>query len=178
MPSLLSLAAIVLYLLVAACLAFAAAAARRHRQQPWHVKSWLLLLAFFILLIIMRAFSVEDQLRDQWRGILAAAGEYQNRRHWQRMVLVVILVGAATVGGWLAYRSFRKIRGRRNFAVATALAGALGMLFLMSLRWLSLHVIDGFLYGPLKLNWIGDIGISLGTAAAAIYYARVVGGRQ
>jgi hypothetical protein len=48
------------------------------------------------------------------------------------------------------------------------------MLFLVILRVISLHMIDRLLFGPLKLNWIGDIGASLVVLGAAIYYMKLV----
>jgi hypothetical protein len=44
----------------------------------------------------------------------------------------------------------------------------------MALRIASLHMIDALLYGPLKLNWVIDIGGSLVVLVAAIYYVQLV----
>jgi hypothetical protein len=40
------------------------------------------------------------------------------------------------------------------------------------LRVISLHAIDALLYGPIKLNWVIDLGTSLIVLSAAAYYTR------
>ncbi len=52
------------------------------------------------------------------------------------------------------------------------------MIGLMMLRIISLHMIDRLLFGPLKLNWVFDIGSTLAVLAAALYYIAIVSGRK
>lgn len=59
-------------------------------------------------------------------------------------------------------------------AVIIAVGCAAGMVFLLLLRILSLHSVDDVLYGPLKLNWVGDVGMSLAVLGCAIRYAKIV----
>lgn len=48
------------------------------------------------------------------------------------------------------------------------------MVMLLSLRIISMHQIDQLLYGPIKLNWLIDIGASLLAMGAEAIYIRVV----
>jgi len=74
----------------------------------------------------------------------------------------------------LLYRWGLGLRGRRNVARLAAVLAACAMLFLMALRAISLHPIDALLYGPLKLNWIVDLGASFLVLGSAIHYTRIV----
>lgn len=148
--------------------------ARGMGQQPWHLRSWLFLFAFLVILIVMRSVGVEEFLRDQWRSAFVSAGRYDNRGEWQRILVAVLFVIATAVGSWLFYRTARTIRGRRNIAVMAALFCALAIVVLIAVRMVSLHAVDALLYGPLKLNWFADIGLSGSIAVAAIYYIAIV----
>jgi len=169
----LSLMAAGLYGLVVIATGIGAGVAGRQRQKLWHRCSWLLLATLFILLSLSRMFEVEDLLRDYLREAFRSAGTYDNRREIQRP-LVAIAIAAVGFGGFLwSYRIITTIKGRRDLAVTAALAGGFSMLFLSALRIISLHPIDALLYGPAKLNWLGDIGLSCVVAGAALYYTRV-----
>jgi hypothetical protein len=48
------------------------------------------------------------------------------------------------------------------------------MLLLLALRIVSLNAVDAVLFGPLKVNWITDIGASVFVIAAALYYVRLL----
>ena len=67
--------------------------------------------------------------------------------------------------------------GRRNIAVAIGIASCGVMLAIIALRMISLHAMDRLLYGPLKLNWVGDLGASALVLGAAIYYVLLLKGR-
>ena len=62
-------------------------------------------------------------------------------------------------------------------AVAAAAAGCGIMLAVIAMRVISLHAMDFLLYGPPKLNWIGDLGASCMVMAAAVYYILLLRGR-
>lgn len=47
------------------------------------------------------------------------------------------------------------------------------MLGLILLRTISFSAFDRLLYGPLKLNWVGDIGAASLVLGAALFYIRV-----
>jgi hypothetical protein len=172
--SLLSLAATGVYgCVLLMCLA-AAWTASSSRQMPKHVWTWLLLALFFGVLVVVRLYEVEDAVRGSLRTAMRARGSYDQRRAIQGPIVaaIILLVGATALV--LLNRIARKVRGQRNLALAAALVAAFAMLVLIALRVISLHVIDAFLYGPLKLNWVIDLGTSLIVLSAAAYYTRLV----
>lgn len=170
----LSLMAAGLYVLVALATFGAAAIARSNRQQAWHLRGWVILGLLFCLLVILRLYNVEEMLRAAMREYLHAGHAYEARRDFQRPVVAALILLISGIAGWWAYRFGRTLHGRRNIATAVALAAGFAMLLLIALRLISLHFIDVFLYGPAKLNWFGDIGLSLLVGAAALYYIKVV----
>lgn len=170
----LSLAASGLYgCVLVVCLA-AAITARGSRQLPGHVWTWVLLALFFAALIPLRMLEVEEAVRDSLRAAMRAEGSYRERRDIQGPIVaaIILLSGAGALA--LLYRTARNVRGRRNFARVAALVAALAMLFLMTLRMVSLHAVDALLYGPVKLNWVIDLGASLTVLGAAGFYTRLV----
>lgn len=172
--SVLSLGASGLYgCVLIACLA-AAVTARRSRQMPGHVWTWLLLALFFAALVALRLLDVEETVRDSLRAAMRSEGSYRERRDLQGPIVaaIILLTGAGALA--LLYRTTRNLRGRRNVARVAALVAALAMLVLVTLRMISLHAIDALLYGPLKLNWLIDLGASLTVLGGAIYYMRLV----
>jgi hypothetical protein len=58
--------------------------------------------------------------------------------------------------------------------VAQAQQGALVMPGTIGLRMLSFSMIDKLLYGPFKLNWIGDIGSAVLVGGCALAYCFIV----
>ncbi len=176
-PSMLSLVASGLYGAVAlACLA-AVAAALCFRQMPGHVWTWLLLALFFGVLIALRLASAEEWLRAALRDCLRESGHYGDRRSLQALLVAAILVIAGTGAMLVLHRWARHLRGCRNLARLAGVLGAAAMVFLMALRLASLHLVDALLFGPVKLNWLIDIGASLAVLVAASYYALVVRAR-
>jgi hypothetical protein len=172
--SLLSLAATGVYgCVLLMCLA-AAWTASSSRQMPKHVWTWLLLALFFAVLVVLRLFEVEDAVRGSLRTAMRARGSYDQRRAIQGPIVAAIILLAGATALVLLNRIARKVRGQRNLALAAALGAAFAMLVLIALRVISLHVIDAFLYGPLKLNWVIDLGTSLIVLSAAAYYTRLV----
>jgi hypothetical protein len=166
-----------LYAAVAMACLVAAAFAQRLRQQPWHMRVWLLLAVFFIALAFLRWLGIEDALRNDLRLLLRADDAYSERRSFQRP-LAAIVVGLVGLGAmvWF-YRGIRTVHGRRNVAVLVAGAGAFTMFGLVLLRLVSLSPVDALLYGPIKLNWVLDIGSSVLISCAAVYYVRLISGR-
>lgn len=177
-PSMLSLIAAAFYgLVVFACLlAFAAAYARR--QVRWHLLGWTALAMLFSVLAAIRVFAIEDLLREELRLLLRAEGTYEDRRALQGLVFAALFIAAATIGGFWTFRIARNIRGRRNIAAMIAVASGATLVFLLMLRIVSLHSVDQLLYGPLKLNWIIDLGASTIVLASGVLYWRIVTGRM
>jgi hypothetical protein len=176
-PSLLSLVAAAFYVIVMGACLLALTTALRQKQVRWHVASWMLLAGLFAGLAIMRAFAIEEVVRDELRFLLHAEGKYEDRRALQGMAFAAMFVSAAAIGGFRFFQVTRTIQGRRNVASTIADAGGAGLLLLLMLRIVSLHSVDQFLYGPLKLNWLIDLGASALVLGCSIYYWQVVTGR-
>ncbi len=174
----LSLAAAGLYALVVMAALAAAVLAKKRDEQLWHRASWLVLAGLFTLLLVSRVAGLEDLLREALRDLLRADAAYDRRQAIQRPVVASLVALALAAVGWGLYRTAKYRTGRRNLAVLAALAGGFALLFLAALRLISLHAIDGLLYGPLKLNWLADIGASSLVAGAAVYYVKVVWRRR
>lgn len=177
-PSMLSLITAAFYCLVAfACLLTMASASFR-RQSHWHVHSWSALALLFAVLAAMRVFAIEDLLREELRLVLQAEGLYEDRRVLQGPVFAALFITSAAIGGLWTFHVSRTIRGRRNIAAMIAIASGCTLVFLLTLRILSLHSVDQLLYGPLKLNWIIDLGASATVLASGFIYWRIVTGRM
>jgi len=177
-PSLLSLSAASLYVLVVCACLVASGSGFRFRQQVWHVRVWLILAVLFALLAALRISNLEEIWRDELRIFLRADAVYDGRRNFQRPIAatIIAILAAATFFG--AYRFVRVARGRRNIAAIAAAAGGLVMTGLLALRLISLSPVDALLFGPLKLNWILDIGSSVLILGAAVYYTRLIRSRR
>ena len=176
-PSTFSLAASGLYgIVMLACLA-AAATALRQRQVSGHLRTWSMLVLFFAVLITLRLVNAEEWLRAILRDYLRISGHYGDRRSLQAPLVAAILAIAGVGAMFALQRWARNLRGRRNVARLAGVLAAAAMVCLMALRIASLHMIDALLYGPPKLNWVIDIGVSLVVLVAAIYYVQLVRAR-
>ncbi len=173
-PSVLSLLGSGLYLLVVLACLIAAAIAVRGRQLSAHWQVWAMVAALFAVFALLRLTNFEELARDGMRDYFRAEGTYRTRRAVQAPLVALLLVIAAAAAFALLYRWSRLIRGRRNVARVVAVVAGLTMLLLIALRLASLHAVDALLYGPLKLNWIIDIGASLTVLGAAVYYVKLV----
>jgi hypothetical protein len=176
-PSVLSLIAAAFYGAVVVSCVLALTAAHDRRQIRWHVTGWSVLALLFIILAAMRIFAIEDILREGMRLLLRAEGSYDSRRSVQGPIFATFFLIAAAIGAFWFYRVTRTIRGRRNIAAMLAIASGCSLVFLLVLRIVSLHAMDELLYGPLKLNWVVDLGSSAVVLAAGFYYWRLVTGR-
>lgn len=162
-PSFLSIIAAGFYVMVAISCGRASAKAPQYRR------SWIVLAAVFVLLAASRMLSVEDILRDGLREILRTDELYETRRAIQWPVAIVALSILAMVAGWQA-KTFAATQSRRGRIVRLAILSTYGMAGLIALRMISLGPIDHFLNGPLKLNWILDMGFSLAVLLASIRF--------
>ena len=149
-------------------------AAQRARQPAEHARTWLLIALLFGVLIIWRGFAAEEWFRALMREYLRETATYDDRRSVQAPIIAVVIVAAGMGGLLFLYRWGRLVRGRRNYARLVAVLAAVAMLLLIALRLASLHVVDGILFGALKLNWVIDIGTSFLVLASAIAYFRIV----
>lgn len=176
-PTSLSLGATGFYgLVVLACLV-ALLSARSQQQIAAHARIWAALAAFFLILIVLRLFNVEELLRSELRDWSRNSASYGEREGYQLPITIgiVVIFGFAAFA-WV-FRSLRKMQGRRSVALVTAEIGALGMLILIALRMISFNALDKLLYGPLKLNWVGDLGAAIMVGGGAVAYTLIVRGK-
>lgn len=170
----LSLFATAIYALTVIATGLAARSARPENAFAWHGRIWRFLATLFIVLIALRILNAEELLRDQLRGMLEVEGAYSNRRDLQRPLAAGVIVVFAAAAFWLSYRFAGTVKDRCNFAAMSAFASGFGMVFLVGLRIVSLHPIDALLYGPMKLNWLCDVGFSFLVTGFALYYVWIV----
>ncbi len=126
---------------------------------------------------LMRVFAVEEWLRSDLREMLYERHSYEQRRVLQEPLTVLIIVGAAGAAAWIMSFVMTSVKGRRNVALITALGCSGGLIVLAAFRVISLHFIDDLLYGPLKLNWCQDLGLSLSVLACGVRYRLMIGVR-
>ena len=176
-PSNLSLAAAVLYAVVLAVCLVAATTASRHRQPLAPRRAWLLIALFFAALALVRIGGLEEIVRSTLRAQMQAEGAYEGRRALQGAIFLGFTSLIAALFVWTMLKRFRATRGRRNFALFWAIVAVGSLVALMALRIISFHPVDALLYGPLKLNWVIDIGASLLAMGAAGTYVRLVSSR-
>lgn len=173
-PSMFSLSAAGVYLVVLAVCLAAAMTAAKGRQAPAHWRLWSAIALVFAGLAVMRFTGLEEIVRDGFRDLLRTEGAYTERRSLQRPLSVAVIFGISGLFVWSLWRQRRMAKGRRNLALLAAQASTAGMVMLAGLRIVSLHHLDRLLYGPLKLNWIIDLGASLVTLAAALTYVHLM----
>lgn len=167
-------AASAIYTLVMLAALAAAFIANDRQQRPWHLRVWTLLSILFAVLVLFRLLALEDMLRGSLRTALRADGSYSGRDVLQRSLVAGILVMVAAAGMVWANKLLRKVRGRRNIAVIFAAISGAGLLVLIAIRLVSWHLTDKLLYGPLKLNWLMDIGLSCTILGASLYYVSII----
>ena len=185
MPSLLSLLAAGFYVIVA-CACILAARSKSARlssdgsPQRRHRVFWFWLAAAFFAFAIMRVLAVEDAARDILRALIAQEGQEGRTWEWRRPVQagLVLLVSAGGLGAaaYLAKR-WRDARGDLLAVVRLAAAMAVAaMLVLMLVRIISLHFTDWLLFagliGPVRLNWIIDLGAGVTVLVCALISAK------
>lgn len=173
-PSLLSMSAAGFYAVVVAVCLIAAGTAGRLRQPSSHWQTWATIALIFAVLAAMRMIGLEETLRDALRELLRVEMTYDTRRSFQRPLAAAVIVVATAIAAIVLVRRARVVKGRRNIVLLIAAASGLAMALLMTLRIISLHQVDAVLYGPLKLNWVADIGASLVVLVAAVLYVRLV----
>lgn len=177
-PSTLSLLAAALYLVVAGAATAAAVDASRHRQILWHLIVWGIIAALFTGLALARIYGLEELLRGDLRTMLYAERTYEERRTLQKPLFAIVFVIAASMAGGFVYSLAKGVRGRRNVAALVAIGCTGGLMFLAALRLVSLHSVDAWLYGPLKINWFADLGMTVAVLACAVRYCLIVRQRQ
>ncbi len=170
----LSLMAAAFYVLVVIACTVASIVSRTHRQHPAHARSWLALALLFAVLIGLRVLNSEELARDGLREFLLDSDWYDDRRGIQGPLVMVVIAAGTLAGIFWLYRKLRAARGRRNLAVLAAQAAGLLMVALVALRTISFSALDKLLFGPLKLNWLTDLGSSIVVGGCALLYIVVV----
>jgi len=173
-PSSLDLAAVTFYTVVTVFCGWALWTAQPLREPKWHRIAWFALAILFAVMAGSRILGVEEMIRDTLRTAMREEGRYADRRQIQAVVVSTAILSIAAVAAFWAWRTGRHLRGRRNQTIIVAMAAGASLVVLMSLRIVSLHAIDRLLYGPIKLNWVADVGASLVVAIAAIVYVKRV----
>lgn len=174
--SALSLAAAGFYLCVVLAALGAARASIRRGAPVRERRIWALAAGVFIALAAMRAIAAEDHLRGILRSALELAGARDARRAIQLplSLAAIALAGLATIP--LACRIVRRGWASPLAASDWAALALIGMAVLIGLRVISLHAVDGILFsaliGPLRINWLLDLGCAGITLAAALHYMR------
>lgn len=121
----------------------------------------------FIALALMRVYAVEDWLRADLRSMLHKGGIYKDRSYIQKPLVAVLLLIALGLAAGLI-RLVGKGAGRQRDVIAFGGLGCTGaMILLAAIRLVSLHSTDALLFGPLKINWFIDLGLSFAVLACA-----------
>lgn len=132
---------------------------------------WLAAAACFGVFALMRAFAIEDVVRDWLRDQFSLWDVYGKRGGIQAPLSVALLFGAAAIA-FLALRGSMAARG--ELAILGAKIALGGMITLIGLRVISLHSVDGILFspliGPIRLNWLLDIGFGTMAFLSALYF--------
>lgn len=170
--TILSLIGALIYAFVILATARAARRALHVNGERWHAVAWIALAALFSALLVARLLNAEELIRAFLREALEVSGSYEARRDIQRPVAAIALSVFGVIGFGAVYLIADSFGRRRDLMAGIAVAAGAALACLFALRIVSLHFIDGFLYGPLKLNWIGDLGASLTVCAAAVAYSR------
>lgn len=173
-PTTLSLVAVGLYIAVVGGTLMAWSRAFQQRQAVWHRQAWAAIGVMFLVFGLMRVLGIQELLQTDLRSTFHLEQRYEERRVLQGPLVGVILVVAAAMGAGLFYYIANGLKGRRNIATLVAVGCTGGMIMLTALRLVSLHSVDALLYGPLKINWIADVGLTLAVLGCAVRYRTVV----
>ena len=173
-PSIPSLVAASIYVVAILACIYAAAVASRSRQGPVHIRTWVGVCLVFSVLALSRFLGIEQAATEFLREYMRDSGLYDVRRSWQAPVVAIVTMIAGALGLVLVHRFVERQHGRRNHARSVALIASCVMAVLVALRLASFHAVDSVLFGPLKLNWVIDLGATIAVIAAAGYYARIV----
>jgi hypothetical protein len=158
--------------------ASAMAISRGRTRAEW--VTWVLAVLTMSAVFLIRLYDLEDLARDLVREHLVASGAYADRWSFQAPVAAAIVLVSAGCA-WLALLSVQNFR-RRSRTQLLLLAGRFGMLGfvpLFAVRIVSLHMTDQLLYaGPVRLNWVLDLGLTLMVGGSAAVYVLLLVSRR
>jgi hypothetical protein len=173
-PAMLNLLGVLVYLAVSGLCLTAALRARKapsRRARRQLVRHWSGLAMLFALLAAWRGWGGEVFVQEWGRGLLHAEGVYAARRSWQGPVGAFALLAAGAWVSWLAIRDHHRI----DPLVGWSRIAGLGLLGYTLLRLLSWHPVDAVIYaslGPILVNHLIDMGLTLFCGLAAILAIR------
>jgi hypothetical protein len=132
---------------------------------------WAFVAALLALLCVNKQLDLQSLLTEVGRIVSVQQGWYEERRAFQKWLVLGILAGSALSTGFLAWR-FREFWRTRRL-----LAGGLAFLLtFIVVRAASFHHMDALLKSPLagmRLNWILELsGIGLIGAAAVMDWVK------
>lgn len=141
---------------------------------------WAMTAGFFLIIALLRGSGAETAVTTAIRESLLQDGLYEHRRDVQRPLaaLAVVLISSAL---GLFYVKRPKSLGRkppspRSWPRFWAMVGITLMCGVVLMRLISFHDLDRYLYGPVRMNWILDIGSSALVALSALHFRRISGG--
>jgi amino acid transporter len=145
-----------------------------HRQIAWHGWLWVIVALVFIALALVQVCAVEEWMSADVRSMLRKGGVYKDRGYIQKpLMAVLLLIALALAAGLVCF--IAKGAGRRGDIAAIGGLGCTGaMILLAAIRLVSLHSTDALLFGPLRLNWCIDFGLSFAVLACALRYLAVM----
>jgi hypothetical protein len=145
-------------------------ARRNHRNLS---RLWLLCSALLAVLAINKQLDLQSWFTQVARDVAVRGGWYERRRRHQVAFVLLLLIGGAA--GMLALTYLLRNVVRRALVV---LVGIGMLLCFIVVRAASYHYVDRLLtYGPVRLNWvleIGGIAVIAGGIAAAERHDRAV----
>lgn len=137
------------------------------RQRRIRKRLWLAVAFVMTCLCFNKQLDLQTLFTDIGREVAKEGGWYEGRRSVQKAFILLVLVGAATFGGWIMWRFQQFWRGQKLL-----LAGLLFLLTFVVVRAISFHHVDVFLgrrvFG-FKMNWALELtGIGLIIFAALL----------
>lgn len=165
----LNLIAMAIYAAVSiACLIARNTAARRGAKAESRTFAFAGLI--FVGLIVLRGVGAEDMIHETLRDSLMRAGDYAERRSFQKPAVVS---GLLVLFGFAFYKGYRFMQAPMRFSLVSIVSAACWvMIALIFVRTSSWHTTDKMLFGPLHVNWFLDLGCTLVTGLGSILYVR------
>ena len=138
-------------------------------------RRWLGVASGFVVLFVLRLVNAEDLARTAMRQWMRGHDLYDLRRLIQAPLAIIVLIATAATAYAIWHFWLRKPATREVWLQRIALLALGGFVPLFALRLVSLHAIDKLLYsGPLRLNWILDLGLCSVAALCALAFAQIV----
>jgi len=168
----LSLVACLIYVAVAGTCSLAAIASQTSTSRRF----WVMGAVFFLALATLRFTGIEAYVTNGLRGWLYEAGTYQDRRDIQRPLAAGAVVALSGALFFFYWKRPKPRAGPREWSKFWGMLGIVAMGGVIAMRLISFHELDRLLYGPIKMNWILDIGSSALVMWAALRFRKLADG--